>query len=515
MSFRNFAIESDDSDVETSSRFSRHANSKYGPGAGKDSKLSDDEDQELVFRKKQVRKDRRRPAPRDVRPTCAEHSDSEESVTDVKQRSFTTNNKEFRGPKSNAFIPRTTSLNDKFHDDEPKSHQSRPWAEKKSLHTHHNESGSTLKWNEAKRGSQTSAPGRSDDSSDRTDGHCFSSEDDREDLGENGEDFEMSSSNFSDEAPSSPQSDEAKGFRLARNSSEDDFVIESETAEAKKQEFNKYWEDAVDTNSEASIEIIETEPQPGVSGVNVPFVLRAHPKGERTDLVQCVIVRDKGSLQSKLYPTYELFLEEPKKKLIVATKMNLNRTSNYHLFDMTRGQAGRLSKKSGNYLGKLRAKNVHRTEYALVTHASERQEVAGIGFERFSLVQQLKEGSLPRKMSVLLPHLDSNKVPIANKVKENGDDSIVEHLGSTKAKTNKFLAFQSKDPVYENGNYRLNFNGRVSVPSVKNFQLVSSTNPDDIICQFGKIGEDRFHLDFKAPLNAFQAFALALSQFNL
>jgi len=69
--------------------------------------------------------------------------------------------------------------------------------------------------------------------------------------------------------------------------------------------------------------------------------------------------------------------------------------------------------------------------------------------------------------------------------------------------------------VFEKGNYRLNFKGRVSVPSVKNFQLVSPDDIDTVICQFGKIGEDRFHLDFRAPLNAIQAFSLALAQFAL
>lgn len=77
------------------------------------------------------------------------------------------------------------------------------------------------------------------------------------------------------------------------------------------------------------------------------------------------------------------------------------------------------------------------------------------------------------------------------------------------------FVFETKDPVYENGNYRLNFRGRVRVPSVKNFQLVAEDDIDDIICQFGKIGEDKFNLDYKAPFNAFQAFSLALCQFNL
>jgi tubby-related protein 1 len=40
-------------------------------------------------------------------------------------------------------------------------------------------------------------------------------------------------------------------------------------------------------------------------------------------------------------------------------------------------------------------------------------------------------------------------------------------------------------------------------------------NPDDIICQFGKVGEDKFHLDFKAPISPFQAFGIALTQFNI
>lgn len=37
------------------------------------------------------------------------------------------------------------------------------------------------------------------------------------------------------------------------------------------------------------------------------------------------------------------------------------------------------------------------------------------------------------------------------------------------------------------GAYCLNFNGRVTEASVKNFQLISSNNPDHIILQFGKV----------------------------
>lgn len=76
------------------------------------------------------------------------------------------------------------------------------------------------------------------------------------------------------------------------------------------------------------------------------------------------------------------------------------------------------------------------------------------------------------------------------------------------------ICLESKDPVFEDGNYRLQFNGRVTVPSVKNFQIVTSDNTDNVVIQFGKVGDDHFHLDFRYPVNAFQAFAISLCHFN-
>lgn len=69
----------------------------------------------------------------------------------------------------------------------------------------------------------------------------------------------------------------------------------------------------------------------------------------------------------------------------------------------------------------------------------------------------------------------------------------------------------------------LNFKGRVTVASVKNFQLVAAVDPshnvsaeeqDKVILQFGKIGKDIFTMDYRYPLSAFQAFAICLSSFD-
>lgn len=69
----------------------------------------------------------------------------------------------------------------------------------------------------------------------------------------------------------------------------------------------------------------------------------------------------------------------------------------------------------------------------------------------------------------------------------------------------------------------LNFRGRVTVASVKNFQLVAAGDPlhqgsspeqYPVILQFGKIGKDIFTMDYRFPLSAFQAFAICLSSFD-
>lgn len=72
----------------------------------------------------------------------------------------------------------------------------------------------------------------------------------------------------------------------------------------------------------------------------------------------------------------------------------------------------------------------------------------------------------------------------------------------------------------------LNFRGRVTVASVKNFQLVAAPGNTDqptqvppaelekVILQFGKIGKDIFTMDYRYPLSAFQAFAICLTSFD-
>lgn len=76
----------------------------------------------------------------------------------------------------------------------------------------------------------------------------------------------------------------------------------------------------------------------------------------------------------------------------------------------------------------------------------------------------------------------------------------------------------------------LNFRGRVTIASVKNFQLIAAPaqppagaptpsqpappEQDKIILQFGKVAKDMFTMDYRYPLSTFQAFAICLSSFD-
>ncbi|OAY54773.1 tubby-like F-box protein 7 isoform X2 [Manihot esculenta] len=69
----------------------------------------------------------------------------------------------------------------------------------------------------------------------------------------------------------------------------------------------------------------------------------------------------------------------------------------------------------------------------------------------------------------------------------------------------------------------LNFHGRVTVASVKNFQLVATVDQsqpggkgdeDTVLLQFGKVGDDTFTMDYRQPLSALQAFAICLTSFG-
>lgn len=106
------------------------------------------------------------------------------------------------------------------------------------------------------------------------------------------------------------------------------------------------------------------------------------------------------------------------------------------------------------------------------------------------------------------------------------------------------IELHNKAPVWNDDtqSYVLNFHGRVTQASVKNFQIVHDNDrkclslleisirilvlnfpfvdsfhhspADYIVMQFGRVAEDIFTLDYNYPMCALQAFAIGLSSFD-
>ena len=68
----------------------------------------------------------------------------------------------------------------------------------------------------------------------------------------------------------------------------------------------------------------------------------------------------------------------------------------------------------------------------------------------------------------------------------------------------------NKPPIWNETNqvYQLDFGGRVTQESAKNFQIEFSGKQ---VMQFGRIDSNAYTLDFEWPFTAVQAFSIALA----
>lgn len=109
-----------------------------------------------------------------------------------------------------------------------------------------------------------------------------------------------------------------------------------------------------------------------------------------------------------------------------------------------------------------------------------------------------------RKTNIAIQKVVVNKIQ-DNAVKSENRVDIRDLIKNKKF--GEITILQNKAPMkHEIGNfYVLNFDGRVTVASVKNFQIIHEKLPD-IMLTFGKIGTNEYVLDYCWPFNPVQAF---------
>ncbi len=191
----------------------------------------------------------------------------------------------------------------------------------------------------------------------------------------------------------------------------------------------------------------------------------------------------------------------------IAKKVKSSRTSTYLLFDALRGGTNaKLTKKAGHYIGKLRRDKGQPVGcYTLYNSSREKEEVATYVYDVPGLIKQITEGQPPRRLQVIIPkdasrsNEEIHKQPLQDSVKvgrgTQRNTRLMELLHNGTWRHHRYEAVQTRAPKYHEGQYRLNFSGRVLTPSVKNMQL--ETEQGECLLQFGKVDENKFHLDFK------------------
>ena len=132
-------------------------------------------------------------------------------------------------------------------------------------------------------------------------------------------------------------------------------------------------------------------------------------------------------------------------------------------------------------------------------------------FFDFSIIRLFDYSTGPRKMRAAIPLVDYDTGDTAVFQPINDEDDMISKfkdiLGEPrKLKVAGLFPMINKPPRWNDqvGAYVLNFNGRVTMASVKNFQLIHPEEPERVVLQFGRVGKDKFTMDFMWPMTPAQ-----------
>ncbi|KAG7996142.1 hypothetical protein I3843_01G144700 [Carya illinoinensis] len=300
---------------------------------------------------------------------------------------------------------------------------------------------------------------------------------------------------------------------------------------------------------------------PEVSGI-LTFPISVKQPGSRDSLLQCFIKRNRSTQTYHLFLSLTNALHDDGKFLLAARKFRRPTCAGY----IISVDADDMSKGSGTYIGKLRS-NFLGTRFTIfdgqpphagakitksrsnrllnskqispripagnypVAHISYELNVLGSrsrGPRRMQCIMDAipasaigPGGSAPTQTEFSVNNIDFfPSLPFFRSKSHRMDNSLSGPLASQK---DGLLVLKNKAPRWHEQLqcWCLNFHGRVTVASVKNFQLVASPENapagpehEKIILQFGKVGKDLFTMDYRYPISAFQAFAICLSSFD-
>ncbi|GKU85553.1 hypothetical protein SLEP1_g216 [Rubroshorea leprosula] len=298
---------------------------------------------------------------------------------------------------------------------------------------------------------------------------------------------------------------------------------------------------------------------PEISGM-LTFPISVKQPGPRDFPIYCFIKRDRSTQTYYLYLGLTSALSDDGKFLLAARKFKRPTWTDYIISlstdDMSKGSSAYIGKLRSNFLGTKftifdgkppypGAKMTRSRSSKLVSlkQVSPRVSFGNYPVARISYEQNMLGTRGPRKMECVMDAIPATAIkpegmaptqtefPLFNMdslpstplshSKATAPQNIIS--GPLNDKRDGALVLRNKAPRWHEQLqcWCLNFHGRVTVASVKNFQLVASpgnrpASPEHekIILQFGKVGKDFFSMDYQYPISAFQAFAICISSFD-
>ncbi|GFP87097.1 tubby-like F-box protein 8 [Phtheirospermum japonicum] len=305
----------------------------------------------------------------------------------------------------------------------------------------------------------------------------------------------------------------------------------------------------------------------------ITFPVSLKQPGPRDGMMQCFIKRDKSNLTYHLYLCLSPAVLVENGKFLLSAKRTRRTTCTEYVISM---DADNISRSTSTYIGKLRS-NFLGTKFIIYdtqpphTRSHIPPPTSRKLFNSKKVSPKVPTGNYdishityelnvlgtrgPRKMNCVMHSIPASSLGpggavlgqpaelVPRPLEEDSFRSLSfsksefgssrffsEAVGSNGCDDSENGEIKSRPLVLKNKNPRwheqlqcwcLNFQGRVTVASVKNFQLVADgsgpvarSGLDNVIVQFGKVGKDMFTMDYRYPLSAFQAFAICLSSFD-
>jgi len=312
-----------------------------------------------------------------------------------------------------------------------------------------------------------------------------------------------------------------------------------------------------------SKEIVQTPEKCG----KLTFPISLKQPGPREAPIQCFIKRDRAKSTYHLYMGLSPALPVDNGKFLLAAKKVRRTTGTEYIISL---DAEEISRTSSTYVGKLRS-NFLGTKFEIYDSQppySGAMPTSGRTSRRFyskKVSPRVPSGNYniahiayelnvfgtrgPRRMQCTIHSIpasaieDGGSAPTPSELTRSLEGSFSSSFSKSMEQLVEFssssltevpvgsqskggpLILKNKSPRWHEQLqcWCLNFRGRVTVASVKNFQLVAAKepsqpvtqgDPDKVILQFGKIGKDIFTMDYCYPLSVFQAFAICLSSFD-